>query len=120
MRRLANPANMIALPLIVGVGGRRSRVARLSQPRGWRGYRLGSATGRWARRGAHHGPRFQHAHYGAGTGMASLGLALTLGVAFCMLAALVFLPAVLRLRDLRPVEARQKPRDGPALADQAA
>ena len=34
-------------------------------------------------------------------GMASLGLALTLGVTFCMLSALVFLPAVLQLRDLR-------------------
>ena len=34
-------------------------------------------------------------------GMASLGLALTLGVTFCMVAALVWLPAVLRLLDGR-------------------
>jgi hypothetical protein len=32
-------------------------------------------------------------------GMASLGLALTLGVTFCMFSALIWLPAILRLRD---------------------
>jgi hypothetical protein len=41
--------------------------------------------------------------------MASLGLALTLGVAFCMLAALVWLPAVLRVRDLCRLKHAAKP-----------
>ncbi|MBA4187679.1 MAG: hypothetical protein C0467_06625 [Planctomycetaceae bacterium] len=99
-----NPANMIALPLIVGVGvdngvhvlhdyrGRNRRQA----------YRLGSATGRGVMVAA------LTTILGFGTlmtarhaGMASLGLALTLGVTFCMVAALVWLPAVLNLLDVR-------------------
>ena len=43
-------------------------------------------------------------------GMASLGLALTLGVTFCMVAALVLLPAVLRLLDERRLRAEGEPR----------
>ncbi len=99
-----NPANLIALPLIVGVGvdngvhvlhdyrGRDRRVP----------YRLGSATGRGVLVAA------LTTILGFGTlmvarhkGMASLGLALTLGQTFCMLAALVLLPALLRLIDER-------------------
>ena len=103
-----NPANMIALPLIVGVGvengvhvlhdyrERRGRVA----------YRLGSATGRGVLVAA------LTTVLGFGTlmtarhqGMASLGLALALGVTFCMAAALVWLPAVLHLLDERRLRA---------------
>jgi hopanoid biosynthesis associated RND transporter like protein HpnN len=99
-----NPANMIALPLIVGVGvdngvhvlhDYRSRATGIA-------YRLGAATGRGVLVAA------LTTVLGFGTlmtarheGMASLGLALTLGVTFSMLAALVWLPALLRLRDTR-------------------
>jgi hypothetical protein len=99
-----NPANMIALPLIVGVGvdngvhvlhDYRCRDRRFP-------YRLGPATGRGVLVAA------LTTVLGFGTlmiarhrGMASLGLALTLGVTFCMVAALVWLPAVLRLLDGR-------------------
>ena len=41
-------------------------------------------------------------------GMASLGLALTLGVTFCMLAALVLLPAVLATARSQAAEARPR------------
>ena len=110
-----NPANMIALPLIVGVGvdngvhvlhdhrGRQSGVA----------YRLGAATGRGILVAA------LTTILGFGTlmtarhaGMASLGLALTLGVTFSMVAALIWLPAILHLRDLgrlrRPRQTKPK------------
>jgi predicted RND superfamily exporter protein len=99
-----NPANMIALPLIVGVGvdngvhvlhDYRGRAAGVA-------YRLGAATGRGVLVAA------LTTVLGFGTlmtarhaGMASLGLALTLGVTFSMLASLVWLPALLRLRDAR-------------------
>lgn len=99
-----NPANMIALPLIVGVGVDNG-VHVLHDYRGRdrrRAYRLGSATGRGVLVAA------LTTVLGFGTlmvarhqGMASLGLALTLGVTFCMIASLVLLPALLRLRDLR-------------------
>ncbi|HEV3440443.1 MAG TPA: MMPL family transporter [Gemmata sp.] len=98
-----NPANMIALPLIVGVGvdnGVHVMHDFLARPRGV-AYRLGSATGRGvfiAR---------LTTVIGFGTliparheGMSSLGLVLTLGVMSCMMASLVFLPAFLRVRDL--------------------
>ncbi|WP_439628086.1 MMPL family transporter [Gemmata sp.] len=95
-----NPANMVALPLIVGVGVDNG-VHVLHDFRGRdrkRAYRLGSATGRGVLVAA------LTTVLGFGTlmtarheGMASLGLALTLGVTFCMVAALVFLPAVLSL-----------------------
>lgn len=93
-----NPANMIAFPLILGVGAdngvhvlhdylQRDR----RQP-----YRLGYATGRGILVSA------LTTILGFGTlmiaqhrGMASLGLALALGVTCCMAAALVFLPAFL-------------------------
>ncbi|MBA4064091.1 MAG: hypothetical protein C0501_10340 [Isosphaera sp.] len=99
-----NPANMIALPLVVGVGVDNG-VHVLHDHRGRdrrRAYRLGSATGRGVLVAA------LTTVLGFGTlmtarhqGMASLGLALTLGVAFCMAAALVLLPAVLHLLDRR-------------------
>lgn len=99
-----NPANMIALPLIVGVGVDNG-VHVLHDYRGRRpgsAYRLGAATGRGVLVAA------LTTVLGFGTlmtarhrGMASLGLALTLGVTFCMVAALVWLPAVLRLLDER-------------------
>ena len=99
-----NPANMIALPLIVGVGvdnGVHVLHDYRSRPPGV-AYRLGSATGRGVLVAA------LTTVLGFGTlitarhqGMASLGLALTLGVTFCMVASLAFLPAVLRLRDIR-------------------
>jgi hopanoid biosynthesis associated RND transporter like protein HpnN len=106
-----NPANMIALPLIVGVGvdngvhilhdyrHRPMNVAyRLSAPTG-RGVLVAALTtvlGFGTLLGAQH------------EGMASLGLTLTLGVTFCMVAALVWLPAVLRVRDLRRVQREAK------------
>lgn len=99
-----NPANMIALPLIVGVGvdnGVHVLHDYRSRPPGVV-YRLGAATGRGVFVAA------LTTVLGFGTlvtarhaGMASLGLALMLGVSFCMLAALVFLPAVIKIRDER-------------------
>jgi len=111
-----NPANMIALPLIVGVGVDNG-VHVLHDYRGRnrrRAYRLGSATGRGVLVAAlttilGFGTLMSARH----AGMASLGLALTLGVTFCMVAALVWLPAVLHLLDLRSqkrdVEAKPTP-----------
>ena len=99
-----NPANMIALPLMVGVGvdnGVHILHDFRSRARG-RSYALGSAVGRGVLVAA------LTTILGFGTlliarhrGMASLGLALTLGVTFCMVAALVWLPAVLRVLDDR-------------------
>jgi len=99
-----NPANMIALPLIVGVGVDNGvHVLHDYRARhGRRAYRLGSATGRGVLIAA------LTTILGFGTlmtarhqGMAGLGLALTLGVTFCMVAALVWLPALLRVLDER-------------------
>src|SRR5581483_6798060 len=95
-----NPANMIAFPLILGVGvdngvhvlhdyllRRREGHATISHPIG-RGVLVKALT----------------TMIGFGTlmisterGLASLGFILTLGVGCCMLSALVFLPAVLRM-----------------------
>jgi hopanoid biosynthesis associated RND transporter like protein HpnN len=106
-----NPANMIAFPLILGVGvdngvhvlhdyliRRRSGKSTISYPIG-RGVLVKALT----------------TMIGFGTlmisrerGLASLGLVLTLGVACCMLAALVFLPAVLRL--LGSSQTKESPR----------
>jgi hypothetical protein len=97
-----NPANMIALPLVVGVGvdngvhvlhDYRARDRR-------RPYRLGAATGRGVLVAGlttvlGFGTMLTARH----AGMASLGLALTLGVSCCMAAALLLLPALLHLRD---------------------
>ncbi len=93
-----NPANMIAFPLILGVGadnGVHVLHDFRARPRGKR-YALGYATGRGITVAA------LTTILGFGTlmaaqhrGMASLGLVLTLGVSCCMLTALVFLPALL-------------------------
>ena len=104
-----NPANMIALPLIVGVGVDNG-VHVLHDYRARRGrvpYLLGAATGRGVLVAA------LTTVLGFGTlttarhvGMASLGLALTLGVSFCTAAALVGLPALLRVLDERRLRRR--------------
>jgi len=99
-----NPANMIALPLIVGVGVDNG-VHVLHDYRGRdqrKAYQLGTATGRGVLVAAlttilGFGTLMTASH----AGMASLGLVLTLGVTFCMIAALVLLPAVLHLLDVR-------------------
>ncbi|VTT96935.1 hopanoid biosynthesis associated rnd transporter like protein : Protein export membrane protein, SecD/SecF family, putative OS=Blastopirellula marina DSM 3645 GN=DSM3645_16385 PE=4 SV=1: MMPL: MMPL [Gemmataceae bacterium] len=120
-----NPANMVALPLIVGVGVDNG-VHVLHDFRGRdrkRAYHLGSATGRGVLVAA------LTTVLGFGTlmiarheGMASLGLALTLGVTFCMVAALVFLPAVLSLLDAgtRKREVATRPQVLPLPAAKAA
>jgi hypothetical protein len=97
-----NPANMIALPLIVGVGVDNGvhvlhdyRARRAGVP-----YRLNPATGRGVLvAGLTTVLGFGTLIAARHAGMASLGLALTLGVTFCMFAALVLLPAVLRVRE---------------------
>ena len=102
-----NPANMIAFPLILGVGadnGVHVMHDYRERPRGKR-YRLGRATGRGILVAA------LTTVLGFGTlslashrGLASLGMALTLGVTCCMLTALVLLPAF-----LSQGKARKKP-----------
>jgi predicted RND superfamily exporter protein len=95
---------MIALPLIVGVGVDNG-VHVLHDYRSGsrrRPYRLGKATGRGVLvAGLTTVLGFGTLITARHAGMASLGLALALGVSFCMLAALVFLPAILHLRDRR-------------------
>jgi len=95
-----NPANMIALPLIVGVGVDNGvHVLHDYLSRGRRqSYMLARTTGVGIAVSA------LTTVLGFGTlmianhrGLVSLGLVLTLGVTFCMIAALVLLPAVLRL-----------------------
>lgn len=95
-----NPANMIALPLIVGVGvdnGVHVLHDYRSRGRG-RSYTLAATTGQGIAVAA------LTTVLGFGTlmvashrGLVSLGLVLALGVTACMAAALVLLPAVLRL-----------------------
>ncbi len=97
-----NPANMIAFPLILGVGidnGVHVLHDYLSQ-RGKGCYSLHHTTGQGIMVAA------LTTILGFGTlmishhrGLFGLGLILTLGVTCCMLASLVFLPAVLRLMD---------------------
>ena len=85
---------------------RRPRPARLPQSRGWPGI---IASGPPPAAGVLVAGLTTVLGFGTlitarHAGMASLGLALTLGVTFCMLAALVFLPAMLQLRDLRRLQ----------------
>lgn len=102
-----NPANMIAFPLIVGVGvdnGVHVLHDFLSRRRGVP-YRLNQTTGRGILVAAlttilGFGTLMISSHQG----LIGLGLILTLGVGCCMLAALVFLPAVLRLTGKVEVE----------------
>ncbi|MGF1583556.1 MAG: MMPL family transporter [Gemmataceae bacterium] len=95
-----NPANMIAIPLILGVGADNGihivhdYLTRQRQKR----YTLSFSTGRGIMVAA------LTTIIGFGTlmishhrGLASLGLLLTIGVSCCMLTALVFLPALLRI-----------------------
>jgi hopanoid biosynthesis associated RND transporter like protein HpnN len=104
-----NPANMIALPLIVGVGvdnGVHVLHDYRARSRN-RSYVLAASTGRGIAVSA------VTTVLGFGTlmiashrGLFSLGLVLALGVTFCMVAALVLLPAALRLAGRRrPVTA---------------
>jgi predicted RND superfamily exporter protein len=107
-----NPANMIALPLILGVGAdngvhilhdylsrdeRRPYALSLPMGRGVMVAALTTILGFGTLMISHH------------RGLASLGLVLALGVTCCMLTALVFLPAVLRL-----LSTRRAP-EGPAI-----
>jgi predicted RND superfamily exporter protein len=103
-----NPANMIALPLILGVGvdnGVHVLHDFLSQHRDGRRYYLGHTTGQGIFVAA------LTTILGFGTlmisqhrGLVSLGVVLTLGVTCCMVTALVVLPALLTvLGSLRPV-----------------
>lgn len=96
-----NPANMIAFPLILGVGADNGvHVIHDFRSRNrHKRYHLASSTG-WGIMVA-----ALTTILGFGTlmiaqhrGLASLGLVLTLGVSCCMLTALVFLPALLSLR----------------------
>jgi predicted RND superfamily exporter protein len=115
-----NPANMIALPLVVGVGVNygvyvlhdyKARDRR-------RDYSLAHTTGRGILVAA------LASILGFGTlmlsshrGLVGLGLLLTLGVSCSMMTALVFLPAVLRLgqpRVRRPARAMPAVREIPA------
>ena len=94
-----NPANMIAFPLILGVGATRCpRAHRFPQPRPPPPYRLTHITGFGIL------VKAVTTVLGFGTliiaehrGMASLGLILTVGVTCCMLTALIFLPALLNV-----------------------
>jgi uncharacterized protein len=99
-----NPANMIAFPLILGVGadnGVHVLHDFLSRRRG-QVYMLNHSTGQGIMVAA------LTTILGFGTlmischrGLAGMGLLLTLGVTCCMLTALVFLPAVLRVLSTR-------------------
>ena len=102
-----NPANMIALPLIVGVGVDNGVhvvhdfVARRTSGR----YALARTTGVGIAVAAlttvlGFGSLMTATH----RGFASLGLVLALGVTFCMIAALVLLPAILSLGGSRIAE----------------
>jgi hopanoid biosynthesis associated RND transporter like protein HpnN len=107
-----NPANMIALPLIVGVGVDNGvHVLHDYRSRGrHRSYTLAATTGQGIAVAA------LTTVLGFGTlmvashrGLVSLGFVLALGVTACMGAALVLLPAVLRLASRRvPVAAVEK------------
>ncbi len=107
-----NPANLIALPLIVGVGVDNGVhvLHDYAERLPGRLYRLGAATGRGIAVAA------LTTILGFGTlalarhrGMAGMGLTLALGVAACMLAALVVLPAILRLADARALRRAEAP-----------
>src|SRR5262249_25845682 len=99
-----NPANMIAFPLILGVGADNGvhvihdfRARMLG-----RRYYLGHALGR----GIMIKAMTSMIGFGAlmisqHRGLASLGFALTLGVAVCMATALIFLPCLLSLASVR-------------------
>lgn len=102
-----NPANLIALPLIVGVGVDNGVhvLHDYSEKLPGKLYRLSASTGRGIAVAA------LTTILGFGTlmlarhrGMAGMGLVLALGVTFCMVAALVLLPALLRWSDMRQLK----------------
>lgn len=99
-----NPANLVSLPLIVGVGidnGVHVLHDYLSRSRD-RAYRLSSATGRGILIAALTTIiGFATLMTSRHEGMFGLGLILTLGVTGCMLASLIVLPAALCLWDRR-------------------
>jgi hypothetical protein len=99
-----NPANMIALPLIVGVGVDNGVHVLHDYRARQKGqlYQISGSTGRGILVTAlttilGFGSLMTARHQG----MASLGLTLTIGVSSCMFAALVILPAVLQLRTVK-------------------
>jgi hopanoid biosynthesis associated RND transporter like protein HpnN len=100
-----NPANMIAFPLIVGVGvdnGVHVLHDYLSRRTQRRAYTLSHTTGQGIMVAAlttmlGFGVLMISSH----RGLIGLGFILTLGVGCCMLTALVFLPAVLRVLSTR-------------------
>lgn len=98
-----NPANMIALPLILGVGmdnGVHVLHDFRSRPSGV--YSLTHATGRGILvAGLTTILGFGTLMISSHRGIASLGLALSLGVSCCMLCSLVTLPALLRILSAR-------------------
>ena len=118
-----NPANMIALPLILGVGADngvhvlhdfRSRVRN-------KHYALRFATGRAILvAGLTTVLGFGTLMISRHQGMASLGLMLTLGVSCCMLASLTFLPAVLRLVGMQKDRQRRQRKKAALASRQAA
>jgi hopanoid biosynthesis associated RND transporter like protein HpnN len=109
-----NPANMIGLPMIVGVGVDNGVhiLHDFKARRGRRSYTLTGTTGKGIAVSA------ITTALGFGTlmvashkGLAQLGLVLTLGVMGCMIAALVLLPAALRLMSKRPTAKRDATRE---------
>jgi uncharacterized protein len=117
-----NPANMIAFPLILGVGvdnGVHVLHDYLARKGERKGYRLSHTTGQGILVAAlttilGFGTLMTSGH----RGLVSLGLILTLGVGCCMLAALVLLPAALRLVSLHRHAGRAA--DGEGVARRAA
>jgi hypothetical protein len=114
-----NPANMIAFPLILGVGVDNGvhvlhdYLCRRHQGRYTLSYPIGRGimlTGLTTMLGF--GTLLISSH----RGLAGLGFVLALGVACCMLAALVFLPALLRLLSRRSATAASTSDPAPALA----
>ncbi len=119
-----NPANMIALPLVLGVGVDNGvhllhdYLASKAEGRG----RLSRAIGRGVL------VKALTTMIGFGTlmisrqrGLSGLGFCLTLGVACCMVSALVFLPAVLRvLASRKQADAPSKDEPMPHILSRAA
>jgi len=107
-----NPANMIAFPLVLGVGAdngvhvlhdyrsrNRSKRYSLSFATGW-GIMVAALTTILG---------FCTLTISQHRGLYSLGVVLTLGVTCCMLTALVFLPALLRLVSVRHANKQVEP-----------
>lgn len=105
-----NPATIIAFPLILGVGAVygvhvvHDYLVRRGKPRYTLSYLIGRAILVMAITNMISFGTLAIARH---RGLAGLGFILALGVACCMLTALVFLPALLRLVSLEPKPARQ-------------